>query len=270
MAKILIMAGHEGLRRNYGATGSKPSVGTSGTPAIGDEEYKLTPQVANQAAEILRAAGHEVIREDAFFDEKYNVDLALSIHFDGAATPCASGHSFGYPEGVPAGSNKPAVDVMRKAYRPWLPDFVKVMPDNFTGALSGNYAYAWTNTTIAEFIIELCELSCPEQSKWALERIADGWFGKVIAYGLDQAAGGTKVPHPGDWHKPELPPVQIPQLEEIYLRIESLESKVANLDKNLAVVYSDINELEKRVTALVAEVSSIEGILTDVGKAITG
>lgn len=232
MSKILIMAGHQGLRRNYGS-GSTPSVGTSGTPAIGDEEYKLTPLVANQVAQLLRAAGHTVIREDAFFDQKYNVDIAMSIHFDGSGTPCASGHSFGYPAGVPAGSNKPTVDIIRAAYVPFLPPFVNVMRDNFTGALSGNYAYAWTSTEIAEFVIELCELSCPEQSAWALNRIEDGWFGRVLAHGLDKAAGGNKIPHPGKWAVPSVPPVTSP---DVIARLDKLEQAVVDIRAEIRAV----------------------------------
>lgn len=256
MAKILIMAGHEGLRRNYGS-GSTASVGTSGTPAVGDEEYKLTPQVANQAASILRAAGHEVIREDAFFDKVYDVDIALSIHFDGSGTPCASGHSFGYPDGVPAGSNKPTVDIMRDAYVPYLPDFVNVMRDNFTGALKGNYAYKWTRTEIAEFLIEMCELSCPEQSAWALDRIADGWFAKVIAHGLDKAAGGNAVPHPGPWEKP----LEVHSHQDIHDEIAQLRRELTQVNTKAAAAEGMASVASKNAATAQARAESAHGRL---------
>lgn len=197
-ANFLIQAGHEGLYRNQGS-GKTPSHGTSGTPKDGDEEYKLTPIVANKVAELLEAVGYTVIREDAFYDRTYSVDVAVSLHFDGSATPCSSGTSLGYPPGTPQGSNKPAATLWKAAYWPYFP--FRKMEDNFTAALRGFYGYSRTNTTKYEFLIEYGELTCPEQSEWLLNRIADNWLARVTAHALSLMVDGPVIPHPGDWKK---------------------------------------------------------------------
>jgi hypothetical protein len=203
-ATFLIQAGHEGRVRNSG-TGKTNSYGTSGLPGPDDDEYKLTPVVADEAARLLRAAGHTVIREDAFFDRKYNTKVAVALHFDGTGTPCASGASVGYPEGSPAGSNKATASLWKAAYGKHFP--FKWMNDNFTAALRGYYGYAWTSTEIAEFLIEFGELTCPEQNEWLVARVKDNYLAKMVAHVLDKSVGGTKIPHPGDWKvAPPAPP----------------------------------------------------------------
>ena len=193
-ADFLIQAGHQGLKRNQG-TGSTASYVTAGLPGPDDDEFKLTPIVADEAARLLKAAGYTVVRENAYFDKKYSVKVAVSLHFDGAGTACASGTSVGYPAGVPAGSNKPTAELWKAAYLPYFP--FKRMPDNFTAALRGYYGYAYTSTSVAEFLIEFGELTCPEQNAWLLTQVHNNWLAQVVAHVLDKAVGGNKIGHPG-------------------------------------------------------------------------
>lgn len=234
-ADFLIQAGHQGLYRNSG-TGKVKSVGTSGLPEVGDEEYKLTPLVADEAARLLRAVGYSVIREDAFYDKKYFVKVAVAIHFDGAATPCASGTSIGYPEGYPVGSNKPTADLWRAAYHPHFP--FKKMRDNFTSGLRGYYGYYWTRTSIAEFLIEMGELTCPEQNAWLRRMIDNNYLAHMVAHVLDKAVGGNKIPHPG---APPAEPVPQPPVEayddtELRALIAGLTADVKTLESVVAVL----------------------------------
>ena len=101
-ADVLIQAGHEG--RITGLTGAESQWGS---------EIEWNPVVANEATRILREAGINVIREDAYLDdEKYEVDLAIFIHFDGSESPCNSGASIGYDDIT----DKPAADHWKELY----------------------------------------------------------------------------------------------------------------------------------------------------------
>ncbi len=141
------------------------------------------------------AAGFNVLRENALYDQVYECKLAVSIHFDGSGSPCASGASIGYPEGVPPGSNKPAADLWRDIYGEVWPYQWK--PDNFTSGLRGYYGYKWTNTEIAEVLFEMGELTCPEQKTWMDIRIANNYLGDLIAYWASNILGNP-IPKPKD------------------------------------------------------------------------
>lgn len=186
MIDVVIAAGHEGGVRNSGATGSTKTWGTAGIPG-GPAERDLTPLIADAATVALRDAGFTVERSSAFYRDKLKCKLAVAVHLDGSATRCASGASIGYPIGRPAGSNKPAADAWRDIYSTVWP--FKWMPDNFTKNLSGYYGYAWTSTTDAELVLELGELTCPDQHAWLVPRIESGWLGKVVAHWIAQRLG---------------------------------------------------------------------------------
>lgn len=192
--KVLIQAGHEGGVRNSGSSGSAATSGTPGLSGPDDNEIVLTPKVANRAVEVLsQFPQFEVIRENAFYDKVYQVDLALSLHFDGSGTPCSSGASVGYPTGSPPGSNKPTVDLWKSIYAqvwPW-----KWMKDNFTGNLSGYYGYSWTETSVAEMLIEFGELTCKDQNPWLVEHANNGYLGELVAYFVGRVFD-VPVPHP--------------------------------------------------------------------------
>lgn len=179
MIDVLIQAGHEGGKRNSGK-GSTTSIGTKG-------EMERTPKVANKAAEVLKANGFTVHRENAFYDKVYDCKLAISIHFDGSSKPCASGASMGYPHPSAAPSNKVVADQWRKIYSEFWP--YKWMPDNFTGGLRGYYGYAYTKTSVAELLLEMGELSCPTQKAWLDVRVDNGFLGELVAYFASVALG---------------------------------------------------------------------------------
>lgn len=166
-AHVLLQPGHVGGLRNSGS-GSTSTTGSKGQHVT---EPQYVAEVAAMVAPALEAVGITTIVEDAFYDRVYQVDLAVSIHLDGISPACNSGPSIGYPSGSPPGSNKPTADRWRTIWTAALPTgpaWVKWMPDNFTGNLSGYYGYAYTQTTIAELLVELAELSCPAAEDWLL------------------------------------------------------------------------------------------------------
>ncbi len=208
MKSVLLQAGHEGTVRNSGS-GTAPSYGAGG---IARPEREMTPIVRTWAAKLLRDTGlFEVIEEDAFYDQVYEVDLAVSLHFDGSGTPCASGASIGYPAGDPPGSNRPAADLWRAIYDDIWP--FRWKKDNFTDNLRYYYGYRWTSTSDAEMLIEFGEISCPEQDAWLQPRVGDGegmpsYLGHLVAFFVaERLEPGVEhgIEHPGmyeEWIKP--------------------------------------------------------------------
>jgi hypothetical protein len=182
-ADVLIQAGHEG--RTTGSTGAASDWGS---------ELEWNPIVANEATRILREAGVSVIRENAFLSEgDYDVALAVFIHFDGDNPSCGSGASVGYNDP----SDQPAAREWKAIYGKYWP--FRWMEDNFTTNLSGYYGFAYTNTTDAEFVIELGELTCEKQAEWLKPRLK--WLGALLAYFLSQRLGKGNVPDPGAFER---------------------------------------------------------------------
>jgi hypothetical protein len=161
-ADVFIQAGHE--NRTKGKTGAESRWG---------REKDWTKIVADVASHELGLRDISVIREDAFLFGKYNVKLALFIHFEGSESPCEAGASIGYNDAT----DKPAADAWRKLYSkywkfPW-------MPDNYTKNLSGYYGFNFTVTTDSELVLELGEITCKEQALWLRSNLE--LIGKLIA-----------------------------------------------------------------------------------------
>ena len=162
-AEIYIQAGHEG--RTRGATGASGPYGN---------EIDWTPIVADEATRILEEAGISVIRSDADRRKYSVVDLALSIHFDGCATQCASGASIGYDDHT----DKPAADDWRSFYSQYFK--YNWHEDNFTKNLRYYYNFKYTITRDAELVLEMGDITCPTQAKWMKKNLKN--MGHMVAY----------------------------------------------------------------------------------------
>ena len=162
-AEIYIQAGHEG--RTSGATGTQSKYG---------REIDWTPIVADEATRILREAGIKVIRTHADYRKFCKVDLALSIHFDGATHQCKTGASIGYDD--------PTDEPAAIAWKNYYSEFFKFnwQPDNFTPNLSNYYNFKYTITKDAELVLELGDLTCPEQAQWLKTHLPE--LGHIVAY----------------------------------------------------------------------------------------
>ncbi len=196
-ADVLIQAGHEGQLRNHGG-GTKPSHGATGLKL---PEHQMTPIVADAATAVLREHGVTVERVGGVFPKTFEVQLGVCLHFDGSATPCASGSSVGYPPGVPLGSNQPTAELWKTLWQQHWP--FKFMKDNFTANLSGYYGYSRMRTSIAEMLIEFGEISCREQDEWLQPRLE--WIGALVAHFAGRVIG-KDVPDPGSFEVAPLPP----------------------------------------------------------------
>lgn len=162
-AEIFIQAGHEG--RTKGATGTEGPLG---------REIDWTPIVADEATRILQEAGISVIRSSADYRKFCKVDLAVSIHFDGCNRLCGSGASIGYDDRT----DMPAAKEWRITYASYFP--YQWMPDNFTSNLKNYYNFKYTVTRDAELVLELGDITCPEQAKWIKPRLKH--LGHVVAF----------------------------------------------------------------------------------------
>lgn len=162
-AEIYIQAGHEG--RTKGSTGTSSKYGN---------EIDWTPVVADEATRILEEAGISVIRSAADRKKYSVVDLALSIHFDGCEKQCATGASIGYDDIT----DKPAADEWKAYYSTFFKH--KWHEDNFTKNLRYYYNFKYTITKDAELVLELGDLTCPEQAQWMKNNLKN--LGHIVAF----------------------------------------------------------------------------------------
>ena len=164
---VLISAGHEGRPESCARFPQHHC--NLGTPG----ERAWNPIVADEAARKLREMGYSVAREPADFEGEYDVKAAIFIHFDGIAKPCTSGASIGYH----TDASKPAAELWRKMYGAVFP--FRFMPDDFTKNLSDYYGFRQVQAKDGALVLELGELTCPEQREWLEPRLR--WEGDFIA-----------------------------------------------------------------------------------------
>jgi len=170
-ADVLISAGHEGRPAScVHFPKHKCNLGTAG-------ERELTPLVADDATRVLRGDGFTVIRKPADFDGTFAVKDAVFIHFDGNTTRCASGASIGYHRE----QDEAAAGAWRSLYtRSWR---FRFQPDNFTDNLSDYYGFRQVDASDAALVLELGELTCPQQNAWLQRRMHS--LGQLIARFLE-------------------------------------------------------------------------------------
>jgi hypothetical protein len=179
---VLISAGHEGRPASCAHFPQHHcNLGAAG-------ERDWTPVVADAATAILRKHGVTVARLPADFEGRYKVDAAVFIHFDGAAPPCSSAASIGYPKK----SDAAAARAWRELYGTYWPFGFE--PDNFTVGLRQYYAYKQVDARDASMVIEFGEVTCPAQHAWLASRLH--WEGALTAYFLSRLMRKGNVPHP--------------------------------------------------------------------------
>jgi N-acetylmuramoyl-L-alanine amidase len=171
---VVIQAGHEG--RTTGNTGAEFKL-------YREEAWNIL--VADEIARQLKAWDIDVLRVPAKLSFT-RAKIALSIHFDGASTPCASGASIGYPNE----KSKRFASRWKKLYSTYFP--FKWHQDNFTPNLRNYYGYQWI---IAEkfLLLELGEITCETQTRWLKPRLKK--IAHLIAYAIATELG-KKVPKP--------------------------------------------------------------------------
>ena len=186
-ADVLIQAGHEG-RPDCGKDGEPPSLCNNTGSPVAPGEIVWTPIVADEATRVLRAAGVTVLREPAHLRGPYAVRDAVFLHFDGAAQPCSSAASVGYPD---AASGRLAADWKTLYGRSWPFGF---QSDNFTKTLHGYYGFSRVRASDGAMVIEFGEMSCPKQYAWLKSHLR--FEGDLVAYFLSRRLGKENVPLP--------------------------------------------------------------------------
>lgn len=159
----------------------------------------LNPIVADEATRVLREHGVSVLREPADFEGDFAVRAAVFIHFDGNDKPCSSGASIGYHDDAFA----PAALKWKKLYSSYFP--YGFQPDNFTIHLRNYYGFHQVQAQDAALVLEMGELTCPEQKAWLEPRLR--LEGDLIAYYLSQVIGKGDVPLPEAKTLPNASPV---------------------------------------------------------------
>jgi len=163
LVSVVVQAGHEG--RTIGNTGAESKL---------YKEEKWNILVANEVAQKLRSWDIDVKRVPArvqFTPAK----IAVSIHFDGATTPCASGASIGYPNGA----SHAFAQRWKQLYSHYFP--YKWHKDNFTDNLKNYYAYHWIHAE-KFLVLELGEITCDIQTTWLKPRLKK--IAHLIAYAI--------------------------------------------------------------------------------------
>jgi len=171
---VVIQAGHEG--RVSGNTGAESKL-------YREEAWNIL--VADEVARRLRSWDIDVKRMPARVSFT-RAKIAVSIHFDGANTPCNSGASIGYPDDDSYDFAQ-RWKVLYKGYFPF-----KWQKDNFTKNLKDYYAYKWIRAE-KFLILELGEITCDEQTKWLKPRLKK--IAHLIAYSIAKELG-EKVKKP--------------------------------------------------------------------------
>ncbi|MCF6244486.1 MAG: N-acetylmuramoyl-L-alanine amidase [Sulfurovum sp.] len=165
---VVIQAGHEG--RTTGNTGAASKL---------FHEEKWNIYVANAVAKQLRGWEIDVKRVPAHV-RFTRAKIAVSIHFDGATNPCASGASIGYP----SKDSHAFAQRWKKLYAGYFP--FKWQEDNFTANLKEYYAYKWIRAN-KFLVLELGEITCEEQTTWLKPRLKK--IAHLIAYAIATELG---------------------------------------------------------------------------------
>ncbi len=171
---VVIQAGHEG--RVTGNTGAE-------SKKYREEAWNIL--VADTVTKILEKWGISVLRMPAKVTFA-RAKIAVSIHFDGASIPCASGASVGYPTEDSAGF----AQRWKRLYKDYFP--YKWHQDNFTSGLKNYYAYQWIRAD-KFLLLELGEITCEKQTKWLKPRLNK--IARLIAYTIATELG-KDVPKP--------------------------------------------------------------------------
>lgn len=165
---VVVQAGHEG--RITGNTGAESKL-------YREEAWNIL--VADEVARQLRAWDIDVKRMPSRV-KFTRAKIAVSIHFDGATKPCASGASIGYP----SDDSYDFAQKWKSLYGSYYP--YKWHEDNFTDNLKNYYAYKWIRAE-KFLILELGEITCDKQTAWLKPRLKK--VAHLVAYAIATELG---------------------------------------------------------------------------------
>lgn len=177
---VVLQPGH--FWRTSGATGSQ---------GAHIAERSLAAFLVQRIASSLEEDGYDVIVIPADgYPRPLDTQIFLAIHADGSDTPCASAPSMGYDDP----SDALGVHAVGFALATALGySYDEFMDDGFTKALREYYAFPHMRTTKFEGVLEVGELSCPEEEELLItsaELIA-GNIARMLAGIVDVSKGGN-------------------------------------------------------------------------------
>jgi len=175
---ILVQAGHEGRPASCAPLHVKAC--NLGTGANGALERAWTRIVADEVTRVLREHGYAVIRRPADYEGHDTARAAVFLHFDGAAPPCGSGASVGFPDTT----TRAFVGAWETRYRAWFP--YRFVGENFTKSEHEYYGFRKVDAP-EKMLIEFGEMTCPEQLRWMTPRLRE-MGGQVAAFLMEQVA----------------------------------------------------------------------------------
>jgi hypothetical protein len=159
---VVVQAGHEG--RPASCAPNHVRACNIGASSSAGRAIVWTPIVADALTATLRAAGLRVARRPADYPQHDAARVAIFIHFDGSATPCASGTSVGFP---PTTSHA-FVAAWERSYRSLFP--FHVVGENISSNEEQYYGFHKVDAP-QKMLIEYGELTCPAQAAWLAPRL---------------------------------------------------------------------------------------------------
>lgn len=173
---VILEPGH--YQRFRGATGATGEI----APGVKVSERALASQIVALMAKRLKDQGYKVLVIPADgYARGLSARVFLSVHLDGAKPVCTTKSSLGY--------NNPAYSFAAHAFGHALAVSLGIGPaefmaDNFTANLQNYNVFRKLNGTELEAIIEVAEVTCPEETRKVIDR------GRLIA---DNLATGVEM-----------------------------------------------------------------------------
>ncbi len=161
---VLVQAGHEGRPASCALVPRRTCF--LGAAAQGVRERDWTTIVADEATRVLREHGYAVLRRPADYLGRDSARAAVFLHFDGAAPPCASGASVGFPDTT----SRAFVDAWIRSYTARFP--FRFVGENFTEHEHRYYGFRLVDAP-EKLLIEFGEMSCPAQFAWMQPRLRE-------------------------------------------------------------------------------------------------
>lgn len=177
--RIVVQAGHAPPRE----PGHEKETGTT-------REIELTTGIANRLVKMLDDDGRfDGIWQPGDLQDGIKCDAALFLHGDGAASPAATGFSFGYPTYA---VNRQLAELIEDEFVR-LPGHPPHHADNYTGGLRHYYGYSRVNTPGPEVLVEHGFLTNPAERAWLfanLDELAGAEYRAILKF--------FKMPIPSD------------------------------------------------------------------------
>lgn len=162
MKRIMVQAGHQRPLQPHHLT-------QTGAPG----EAELVARIQGKLVELLNGDEHfHGVPMPGLIDESVQVDGAIFLHADGAASTAASGYSLGFPvNGDPQHVNRRLANLIAEEIEN-IPGHPHRRPDNNTADMAQYYGFAHTHTAGPEVLVEHGFVTNPHEHDWMNRHVA--------------------------------------------------------------------------------------------------